>query len=266
MRNPIIITGLAVSALTIGLMIWAAWPGSDHNVMVAEGTFALALVTFWLVIVAFNEMQEGRRRTQETQRASLRPLLIPVSALGLGPDPDEGAFWRKAEHIIRIKNVGNGVATNVQGVMLPRIDAGLRTEALHSTRCFRPIGTGEDGLDGHFTWGIIPMSRDAQIKGVPLSALREDRNRYCLLRLTLTYWDILGLRHASIFDLVGNVPLNAGLPLNTQELIWEQVAILPKEVLGDDITQDLCELSPPRIVEDVEAPWGHLLGVSQDTK
>src|SRR5437016_6088114 len=97
MKLPIWLVWIVVllgAVLVVVLIVGVGWLGFDPDVMVAGGTLALALATFCLTAVAFNEMQEGRKRAEESKRASLRPLLIPVGSLG--PFPDEAAIWEPA--------------------------------------------------------------------------------------------------------------------------------------------------------------------------
>jgi len=228
-----VVVGAVIIVLIIsGVTIWA-WLGPDPNrvgatatVAVAGGTLALALATLVLAGVAFNQMKEERKRAQETQRASLRPLLIPVNPLGLVPNPDNDAvaeFWsgsgRLSGHEVEIENVGSGVATNVCGVILPPIEPTPDTDKVFSMRLPRPIANGQP-LHGHFEIGAILIFPGNHIENISLFA---PKNPFYLLRLTLTYWDVLGLKHASVFDLNRN-------------LVWEQVAIL------NEISQDLRDI------------------------
>src|SRR4051794_26776821 len=70
---------------SLGSIVWAATSSTEHLVVTANATIALAFTTFFLgtatlvlAVVAFNELREGQKRAQETQRALWRPLVVPT--------------------------------------------------------------------------------------------------------------------------------------------------------------------------------------------
>jgi hypothetical protein len=89
-----------------------------------------------------------------------------------------------------------------------------------SSRLPFPVAKG-DYVEGQFEAGGIVTSLGDHIENVSLYA-PKDQNAY--VRLTLTCWDTLGSKHASIFDLSKNGA-------------WRQVAIL------NDIWEDLDDLT-----------------------
>lgn len=179
-RIVIVVVG---TLLIVGLMVGAVWPGSDHDVMIAEGTLVLALVTFWLVVVAFSEMRDGQNRAEESKRALFRPLLIPVGSLGLNQQSNEADFWDvNATHKVEVRNVGNGVATNVQAVILSRRDPTPWTSQVFSMWLSRPLAKHEE-LGGQFAIGKLLIPLRTQIIDVSLFA---PKNTFYFFRLTLT--------------------------------------------------------------------------------
>jgi hypothetical protein len=209
-----LVSGVIVETLVLLVVrgIIESLVDGDH---VATGTYALALVTLILAGVAFLEMREGRERAQETQRASFRPLVIPIGSLGLNPFSDMAAFWSALGHTVEIKNVGSGVATNVRGVILPSTYIGR----VFSMDLFCPVAKDET-LQGHFKAGAIQIEPGDQIEGFSLFAPQDP---YYYFRLSLTYWDIFGFKHTSIFD-------------HTMNRVWKQVAI------RNEILHDLAEI------------------------
>jgi hypothetical protein len=82
----------------------------------------------------------------------------------------------------------------------------------------RPLA--KDEAEGFlFRAGGILVPASANIAGVALFARPDD---FYFLRLTLTYWDIFGCKHVSIFDL-------------NQNQGWEQVHI-------SEASQDLSDI------------------------
>jgi hypothetical protein len=179
--------------MTLAGIVWT-WLEDDR---VGVGTFALALATFILAVVSFYEMQESRKRAQEDRRAAFRPLLIPTEEMGPWTDPDTARYWNSSQCMNTIRNVGTGVATNVKGVILPPTEPAPSTDLVFSASVFRPLAADES-MSVLFEKGAILVFRGNQIANVPLFATASSHH---MLRLTLTYWDILGLKHASIFDL-----------------------------------------------------------------
>lgn len=217
--SRVLIGTVIIMAMTGVGIAWAVL-ALDPDVAVGVGTFVLAAVTLELALVAFCQMSDARKQALETQRVSLRPLLVPMGSLGLGPFSDMAAFWSMPSQSVEIKNVGSGVATNVRGVILPAIEPSPSTRLVFSRSLPFPVAKG-DYVEGLFETGAIVISAGDHIDNVSLYA-PKDQNYH--VRLTLTYWDTLGSKHASIFDLAKNGA-------------WKQVAIL------NDISEDLDDLT-----------------------
>jgi hypothetical protein len=112
MRVPrwVVVDAVLVVLIAVGVTIWA-WSGPEPDRAVAAATagvtvatLGLAGATLYLAFVALNEMEEGRKRAQETLRASQRPLLVPTGAFGLDPWPNAADFWAVLDGYLRIAN------------------------------------------------------------------------------------------------------------------------------------------------------------------
>jgi hypothetical protein len=173
------------------------------SVLVAAGTMALAFVTFY-------QIQTTRRQSLETQQAQVRPLLVPQSEINAHATL---RIWSQRELIINLKNVGAGVAVNIWGVILPPNEVRTDVPPQFNLRAPDPIANGDKSgykfqLGGSVFTG---QERIGQIElGAPkgeavetdISELNQmDRRDRYVARLTLSYEDIYGLKHASIYSL-----------------------------------------------------------------
>ncbi len=102
-----------------------------------------------------------------------------------------------------------GIATNVWGVLMPPAPMPSSTYQ-YSHRLASPLSVGEEGPI-YFTKGGTVFTCDDKIGSHTLCVPKErapedgfadttDRRDRCVVRLTLTYSDIFGRKHASIFD------------------------------------------------------------------
>ena len=179
-------------------------------------------------------LEEGRRQFLEAQYAACRPLLVPVAEFpgnpGIGPFLDE-VNWNVDSKSIWLRNVGTGIATNIWGVLMqpetmppPNIQyAGFVGSPIsptdHSLEVLFLRGrtklTCEDTIDEH----TLCVPKDLSPKQDFEQNARGDKY---LARLTLTYHDIFGRKHASIFDF-------------TKRGVWVNRAFVPniKHDLGE---------------------------------
>ncbi len=241
---------IVIIVLAAIALVYASWQAPEPDRIVASATIALAAATLILAIVAFYQIQEARRehretqrisliqieesrrQHQETQRASFLPLVIPMGNVDQYKDAllDQTTLWNLSETralTIFVKNVGSGVASNIVGAILPSDDPNpLDTSRIFSLYFPHPIAKNDAyPVKAVFQRGnmfILPTNRlSNRITQVPLYAPAND---FSPLRLSLTYSDLLGLKHASVFDF-------------TRDGVWEQKHIL------NEISQDLAEMS-----------------------
>ena len=152
---------------------------------------AIAMGTLGAVIVALVFGQKQRADVLNARYDSQRPLVLP---LVMTPDLRQ----------LTVRNMGLGVATNISGAVL----------------AWASEGAGRDGMYhyvGHFDMVLPPGAEDTiamkETRGSlqpatqvgtrkakhPLLWPNESGSKY-VWRLTLTYHDIFGRKHASIFD------------------------------------------------------------------
>lgn len=141
------------------------------------------------------------------QYDSLRPLIVPCGSF----EKAQTELWESPEHFLEIENVGKGVATNLWGVILPPTDPSRDTSYQFSLRASLPLGSGK-AVRARFERGGTLFTPEDTIENITLGVPKErapaatlpdfiSRRDRCVARLTLSYHDVFGLKHASIFDL-----------------------------------------------------------------
>jgi hypothetical protein len=191
--------------------------------------------------------QEQFQQSVEAQRDAHLPILLPSEQLvSLQPIVrDDFGGWSQPTHNgydrtwpvarVTVRNAGPGIALNIWGIVFepePTEDVLKQTGQHHSHRYAKPIEPG-DVTQIDWQGGGLPMSGDTEIgktRRYKLYAPRRPTQAEILrgetekvARLTLTYTDIFGRKHAAIYDL-------------TAQLQWENVDYLR------DIDQDLGDM------------------------
>jgi hypothetical protein len=145
-----------------------------------------------------------RRQSLQVHEASFRPILIPEGNLS------KTSLWGGPDFHLQIRNVGNGLATNVQAAILPPIENRNQLPPIFYADISAPIPNGESAKV-MFRVGGLMISEEDTISGIPLSVPFERKPEdsfpnphrtepRCIARITITATDILGIKHASIFD------------------------------------------------------------------
>ena len=195
---------LALLILSYPVMRWA-WLSSEQTRINAIASLAVALATLFLATVAFVQILESREQIRRAEYASLRPLLVPDTSF----DNEQLHDNEIVQIFFDVRNVGSGVATNVWGVILPLPESETITTNQWCARPDNPLAAN-DPSRLVFSKGTI-FGQNDRIDGVslvpqkilsPNSPLVRD-DRYAA-RLTLTYSDVFGLKHAAFFDLTTN--------------------------------------------------------------
>jgi hypothetical protein len=208
--NILVAAVIAVAVILILGLLAALWSlGSDATSVNALAGIAVATLTLAFVAVAFFQMWDNRSHVQEAQEAQLRPLLVPRLILPM----DLWQGYPNREHHLDIQNVGNGVATNVSGVILPPAYSRHDVPQQFFLRLQFPLARGET-TNGLFKSGGTIFTAEETIAGIQLGVPLErapepptslpnliSRRDRCVARLTISYRDMLGLKHASVFDL-----------------------------------------------------------------
>ena len=160
--------------------------------------------------IAQETLAESRSQAQETLYALNRPILTPRAPL---PLRDNNLDWDAQHHTIKIRNVGTGVALHVWGVLLaPKKQETSDIPSQYCLRAHVPIAQEDNHLDTFYIKGETKFRGDELIENRDGMA-----EHYCLCppsvnpssdglegkyvaRLTLTYRDVFGRKHASIYD------------------------------------------------------------------
>lgn len=219
--------------------------------LIAAGAAVFAAIFTYRIMQAGQEQvkvsQEQFRQSVEAEQDAHLPVLLPIQPLesrgyripdgtGLYSQDTEAGYNREKPLVyVSIKNVGAGIALNIWGIVFeqePELDNLKQTGQHHSHRYALPLEPGEVSREDWKGGGLL-TSGDAEIdttkhyklyapgKPTPKQALQGVAGK--VARLTLTYTDIFGRKHAAIYDL-------------TDQMQWESVAYLR------NIASDLGEL------------------------
>ena len=227
----------------------------------AIGAFIAAIAASFAGLFTYRIMQAGQKQvelariqnqqTLESERDAQLPVLMPTKSIESAGYAEKGPGGESIQHAqlgydrafrfarVEIANVGPGLALNVCGVLFePRPDAEVHrtTGQYHFHRYDKP-----------FTPGAPPITMDWTGSGLPFvgDVTLDTDGRYTLYaastprpgnlfhgapqmnaRLTLTYSDIFGRRHAAIYDLTAqwewiNVAYLRNIPRGLDEIIHD---------------------------------------------
>jgi hypothetical protein len=241
----VVILGLIVSIIayftSASFQVWVqTWLGNPVG-LAASATTIAALATLLAVIVglrgiyvgralaheAFEQAEkaqaEGRRQFLEVQYNASRPLLVPAAAdLSEIRELEEPiTFEWNSEVFVTIQNVGAGVATNIRMLALPAAPAPEDIYA-YVCRLGSPLPLNGGLVKVYLRPDATRYHEGESLQGHALY-LPAERAEHFLARLSITYQDIFGRKHASIFDL-------------SHWGVWDHVAFLPY------IKRDLAEI------------------------
>ena len=193
----------------------------DWVTIVLDGlTLILDVLTLFIVIASFKAIRdnnrqsqaalaEGRRQSQEALAVareqieqSKQPILIPLSTLPLTAVIGELDFTH-SELLLELMNVGTGVALNIWGVLVApknisrtpysfsnqaHLLQGQSDKFVFGTSVFHSF-TENDKIGEHDLWPSSELTQVGTGKALRYAA-----------RLTLTYIDVFGNKHATIYD------------------------------------------------------------------
>lgn len=235
-----------------GFQAWVQiWLGNPTG-FAATATAIAALATLLAVIVGISgirigralaheayeqaekSLEMGRHQFLEAQYNASRPLIVPTA-----PDLSEQyaaeepiTFVWNANSFVTIQNVGTGIATNIWIAILPPAPMPDSTSQ-YVSRLGSPLPAASGPVKVYLRQGD-QFSESDSLKGYSLT-VPPDRVAgpagsadTFLARLSTTYHDIFGRKHASIFDL-------------NDRGIWVNVAFLP------NIEHDLGEIEAAKV-------------------
>ena len=192
--------------------------------------------------LAQGAINESRSHSLEILHTLNLPILAPRTPLQLR---NNDLNWDAQHYTVSIKNVGTGVALNIWGVLLP--PKKTETVDLPSHYCLRahaPISQADKDIDTFFLLEEKKDFSDVMLEKQdgtsekyslcpPSPDLASDSGKYAYVaRLTITYTDVFGRKHASIYD-------------HTNQHRWKFVVHL------DDICNDLEDLVLSKVNQPV---------------
>jgi len=183
-------------------------------------TVALDVLTLFIVIASFLAIRDNRKQTKEalaegrrqSQAAldiaheqieqSKQPILIPLSALPLTAVVGQLDFTQ-SELPLEFMNVGTGVALNIWGVLVPPQNI-PQTPYSFSNQAHLLQSKGDTVVFRQSqSYLFTEKDKIGELDLRPPSELTKvgtiDVLRYAA-RLTLTYLDVFGNKHATIYD------------------------------------------------------------------
>jgi len=203
--DRIIRVALLATPLAGIIAAWLAWQNpqaagtlsSVASILVAAGTFELA----W---VALPQVRQFQHQQVSQEEAEFRPVMIPEGVV-----PPE-SLWQGPEFHLQIRNVGRGLASNLEAILLPPKAGRKVVPPMFHAAIPRPITPGypeeiklrpggymivEDDIISGVSLAV-PPERSPE-KGFPDPHRTQPR---CTARMTITCTDLFGVKHASIFD------------------------------------------------------------------
>lgn len=175
---------------------------------ITAATIVSALATVAVAVATIATLVFLRRQVRlavEVQYDQRRPLLYPPGTVTL-IDQVGNVDWSEPERRIPLENVGSGVAVNLCGVLIgPRAlsksdrytlwqEAPLTTLEGMRPMQFRRGGAGTIPNDA--TIGVYTLHAPDKPSQADLMAGAP----WVVARLTITYRDVFGRKHAAIFD------------------------------------------------------------------
>jgi len=150
------------------------------------------------------QIEASERQAQEALYNQQKPVLVPVGGLGNIIGTSDGKLyvkWGYQNQVIGgLRNAGVGPALNIYGILFgpPLLNSQPPREryVVWNHPALTPGATGDEIT-------LIPashISSDTSIKGYTLYVPDDVDHVGILARFTLTYHDVFGRKHASIYD------------------------------------------------------------------
>jgi hypothetical protein len=194
---------------TVAIAYWILYPDPhDPTRISAAASVAVAAATLILAVLTWRSVKISREHI-EIQR---RPILVPqsppwdpqLSPWGSDVPPDLARMAGSPQWLantsdvqIRLRNVGPGAALHICGVLMLRRHAPQTLPERFSIFGALPLAPG-DSREIIFREGGTLFTEQERIGGIPLGVPQEEEK---IARLTLTWRDEAGLKHAAVFDL-----------------------------------------------------------------
>lgn len=233
--------------------------------LVAAGAAVFAAIFTYRIMQSGQEQvkvsQNQVRQSVEAEQDAHLPVLVPIEPLEsrgwpkniqgvVTYDKDVGYNREKPLVHVAIKNAGAGIALNMWGIVFegePDLENLKQTGQHHSHRYALPLEPGQVSRED-WKGGALPLGGDIEIGATKRHKLYAPRKPSAkeqlqgvpakVARLTLTYSDIFGRKHAAIYDL-------------TSQMQWELVDYLrniPEDLGGlerEALSQIPVYMAPP---------------------
>jgi len=199
-RVAVVVTPLAGLAAAV-----FAWQSPSAALQVSSvASILVAAATFELAWVALLQIQHLQKQEAAREEADFRPVLIPEGQL-----PPE-SLWQGPDFHLHLNNVGRGLASNVEAVILPPKAKRKVVPPMFHAVIPGPIKAG-DSAKVMLRVGGYMISEDDAISGIPMAVPPERTPEpgfpspfrtqpRCTARITITCTDLFGTKHASVFD------------------------------------------------------------------
>ncbi|WP_322794736.1 hypothetical protein [Thermoflexus sp.] len=239
---------ITIAIPSIATIVWILYPDSHDSTRIsAAAGVAVAAATLILAALTWRSVKISREHI-EIQR---RPILIPDSPLMfLNSESSMANVWERLNNAdavrIRLRNAGGGTALNVRAVLILRpYNPKVLPTQFSAFEAF-PLPSG-DSREIEMGLGGTIFNIDDQAGGVQLGVPPEEpgpenvnpanRRPRRVARLTLTWRDEAGLKHAGFFDLDAQsrwhvVGFRHGIPRDLQDLDEEKGVQIRKEQRG----------------------------------
>jgi len=172
----------------------------------AAATVAIAIFAIPTILAYRKQVDIGQAQVKVSQEQlfnQVRPILYPIGDLEKIVDRSAGKYHVKWEdqnqEIDGLKNIGVGPAFTIYGVLFgPPVNSQL-PQVRYVVLNYPALPPGVPGDKKALSPGGF-ISSDTKIKGYTLYVPDDEDHVAILARFTLTYHDVFGRKHASIYD------------------------------------------------------------------
>lgn len=228
--------------------ILLSWLDAHNGTISAAATIVLVFITAWYAWQAREtvcEMRRQRAADEENRFLAQRPVVYPVDKLS-SDGSTIGLDWLANRCHITLANAGPGLATDLCAVLMAPPDRSGALPRRYTLWKDRPLPPGEGARQLVMEVGQTMVGTTARIGAYALTPPPAPAHMDLVLgrapiveaRLTLTYRDVFGRKHAAIFDYTSlqrweNAVFLAGIPSDLADLDLE-ARPRPDMVLRDE--------------------------------
>jgi len=186
----------------------ADWIAAFSSLAGAVATVVIAYLTFRTIHAYQKQIKLAQEQIavgQEQKFNDARPVLVPSSQLNslkMSDDTPSLAFGASQSLFFDgLKNIGKGPALNIHGIFFPSIDQKFPPQDKQVFWNQAAISSSESTSNRIvLSRGVHLNGTEEIVKGYSLYAPGVKEEIGIEARLTLTYYDVFGRKHASIYD------------------------------------------------------------------